>query len=88
MKINLFKKGVKESSPKDYLSSYKVDQEKTSTLTTEKPRESADFNKNYLPSDIPETGADFTIQKTADDEAYLKDLTQHSCIFFFSWISK
>jgi len=73
-----FTQGVKESSPKDYLSSYKVDQEKISTLTTEKPRESADFNKNYLPSDIPETGADFTIQKTADDEAYLKDLTQHS----------
>jgi len=77
-----FTQGVKESSPKDYLNSYKVDQEKISTLTTEKPSQSIDFNKNYLPGNIPEASstsnfAEFSIKKS-DDDAYLKDLTQHS----------
>jgi len=73
--------GIKESSPKDYLSSYKVDQEKTYALTTEKPSQSIDFNKNYLPGDTAEVSASNIaefLNKKSDDEAYLKDLTQHS----------
>jgi len=66
--------GVKESIPKDYLTYKKDALEKI----PEKPSQSVDFNKNYLPGDETSNAAAVADMRFTKNEDYLKEITQHS----------